>query len=128
VGSFKINGVFVSSGWCGNSSKSNRDFPDEVSVFSSIYLILPATLHPSNRNEKFLVVKGDHHRRLTTSPASVSRMSRQCEIPDISRPLGPPQPVTGTAILYATYRESVIVFRWQRDIELKPAFMQEVDM
>jgi hypothetical protein len=38
--------------------------------------------------------------RLTTSQASVSRLSRRCGNLDISQPNGPSRPVTGTAILY----------------------------
>jgi hypothetical protein len=38
--------------------------------------------------------------RLTTYPPHVSQFSRQFEIPNISQPHRPPQPITGIALLY----------------------------
>jgi hypothetical protein len=78
----------------------------------SNYLILPVALGPgdfldSNRNEYHKTEnnyfwKLEHGRRvrLITSPPSLSRLSRKCEIFDVSQRCRSPQPVTGTALLF----------------------------
>jgi hypothetical protein len=87
-------------------------------IFLSIYLILPAALWPwvdsaSNRNEyqeSWLEgVKGSRHVRLTTSPPSVSQLSRENAGASTSHNLnGPSRPVTErftfTFLSYMCYR------------------------
>jgi hypothetical protein len=80
--------------------------------FLTIYLILPALPGPevyslSNRNEyqkHWNNVSGEQNggrrERLTTLPPSMSWLSRQCRILNISQPYRPPRPVTGTALLF----------------------------
>jgi hypothetical protein len=80
-----------------------RGFEILSSELLLIYLTLPAALgpgvHPAS-NRRFWGVKCGRCVDLTSLPPSVSRLSRQCGIINISQPCRPPWPVTGTALLF----------------------------